>query len=615
MSNPNTDVIDQLSTPFGIATSQNRQVENGQSLTFEVSIQTQDLYPFDPIELYFDVFRRTNVTVTERFKYVIIEESILDLEDPDEIGDFDGGGPGDEATDESIDGGLSESDYLFDSDGIEKIGPGHYQITLAIPDYLVPGLYTGKWEFNNGLDTSYVLEQFYIVDPEPEEVERLDPPQLAGSIIDASFYNDMGQGTTDSIILIGHADGITINDPYHVADIQDTIDTLQADLDSPLLRALLEAYNAGCRDIHIVAAAPMREYVQDLSDRSTIYVEFGNRNYYERYAQRLEETYRILAGYDTFDIIVPVDAPFYDALGVDFFGPLVKLCADTFIATGKPPLGVIGSRFSAITDEEVQAVANDARLTIIQEDPYLSAGGKMVLVAFGEALVRLPFLPNITSGSANVAVASYLATSSLQRGLTYTVLPNLSSIGGTPFTKDQISVLSNARINPLTQTALGKRGAPFNVVLATDNTQAPPGSDYWSVVQMRLVARVIRDVRAIGQGVIGSVEYIALKERVKTYFTALQRTNYIKNYTFNIYRDTANTNGVVIDIVLWPRLGINDVRFSVRTGPLEHRATDTQYVLGEDYVFNPEKIGAATNVIDGGDADDPQTNIIDGGNA
>lgn len=58
-----------------------------------------------------------------------------------------------------------------------------------------------------------------------------------------------------------------MNDPYQVNDMQEAINLLRADSTSPLLRGLLEVYNAGARDIWLVAAAPMEEYVSNIDER------------------------------------------------------------------------------------------------------------------------------------------------------------------------------------------------------------------------------------------------------------------------------------------------------------------------------------------------------------
>jgi hypothetical protein len=530
---------------IGYASSHSRSVVYGNSITFGVSVRDENDDLVDPDELYFQLFRSQMRATGRR--------------------------------------------YSLDDDELVRVSEGLYEVTVDIPEWLVPAQYTVQWEIVDGDGgQSYEREQFHVIDPPVTDLTTFDPPRTAGQIIEALNYTDVGRGQTDVIALIGHADGLTLNDPYHVGDIQEAINLLQADLASPLLRAMLDAFNAGCRDIMLVAAAPMREYVADLDSRADERDEWGGDNYYERYAKRLETTYAELNDYDMFDVIVPLEAPFYDALGTDFFIPFIQFCTDIFLATGNPPVGVIGTRYDLFTDEDIDNIVADERFTTIQNDPILTAGGKLVLIAFGEGLIQTPFLPNVIGGSVNVAVGAFLASSSLDRGLTYTKLPGVARIRGAQFTKEQATKLANARINPLVYTSVGKRGAGFNTVLATDITQAPPGSDYWSVVQMRLVARIIRDMRVLGNFAVGTTHYTMLQEKIKTYFRGLQQRDYLKDYTFDLQRDPLDPGRLTLDIVLWPRLGLNDIRFKVFVGPERPLSTIPQYTLSEDYVYSPE---------------------------
>ena len=115
----------------------------------------------------------------------------------------------------------------------------------------------------------------------------------------------MGFGDTARILLIGHADGLGVNDPYQVNDMQEAINLLRADSTSPLLRGLLEVYNAGARDIWLVAAAPMEEYVSNIDERLDL----------------TQDAYLVDGGspssYDQIDIQFDIDAEYPDTLLVD----------------------------------------------------------------------------------------------------------------------------------------------------------------------------------------------------------------------------------------------------------------------------------------------------------
>ncbi len=553
--------IDDLDEPVGAiirTLDKRRKIVYGETIIFRAEFRDElgDLY--DPVEVGFDLYRSALRPMTKQFSFLAEE--------------------------------------------ITRTSQGIFQISISIPEYLVPSMYTARWQTEHNGDTVYGLEQFFVVDPPVDNQDRLDPPRISGVIRESLNYDNMGEGTTDTICLIGHVDGLSVNDPYQVADLQEAVDLLQANAESPLLRALLEAYGSGCRDIWLVAAAPMREYVALHSDRFEERDEWGGRNFYERYAQRLSETYKIVRQYDTFDVIISLEAPFHDAGGVDFFTPLVHLCYNIFILTGSPPIGVIGTRYDSITQEDIDALASDARITSLHEDPIYSSAAKMVLVAFGEAFIRSPFIDRMHPGSVDVAAASYLCANALVRGLSYTPLQNVLTIKGLDLEKDQIKQLSNARLNPVVRTSEGKRGVPFQVVLATDNTMAPEGSDYWSVVQMRLVSRVIKDIKQLGGSYIGTIQYPQFVNALKVYFKHLQDMDYLRDYTFSVERDQNDRGRVIVDVVLYPRFGINDIRFNVEVGPETPVSMTTAYEL----------IDVADPVTTGLDVDLPDNIVIIG---
>lgn len=521
--NQNVDPIEEPSGKTGSAFYQNREVEYGSSIEFWVRFRDENEDLYDPAEVEFDIYKNPLNPMTKRFA-------------------------------------LSASEITNDSTGV-------YKIEISIPEYLVPGMYTARWIIDDDGDDLYVYEQFYVIDPPVAARDQLDPPTIRGKIQEAVDYFDLGKGLTDAICLIGHVDGLTVNDPYFVNDLQKAIDLMQADTDSPVVRAMLEAYSAGCRDIWVVAAAPMREYVDSLEDRAEEKVEWGNRNFYERYAQRLLETYRILKTYDNFDLIVPLEAPFYDSLDVDFFTPLADLCLSLFYNTGVPPVGIIGSRFDALSQDDIDLMLEDERIPNLHTDESLIQAGKMVLVALGEGIIQNKFLNLTYKSSLNVSIAAYMASSNLLRGVMYSKLPNVLNLSGLDLRKSQVEELANKRINPAIRTAKGKRGRAFEIVMATDHTMAPEGSDYWSVIQMRIVSRIIRDLRSIGAQYIGSIDLPMLTNAVKEYFYSLRDQDYLRDYSFTVKKDENTLGNVIIEVILYPRLGVNDITFSVNVGP------------------------------------------------
>jgi hypothetical protein len=166
---------------------------------------------------------------------------------------------------------------------------------------------------------------------------NISPPSLSGTMRESPLYQTMGVGLTDRVFLLGHADGLALNDPYQISSLQEAINLLGADPAQPLLRAMLEAYYGGCRDLYLVAAAPQSEYVDQLSDRLT--PKFGGQNFYQRYFDRLTATYDLLLQYDLLQIVVPVEASFAGTGATDFLGQLTSFCQNAYSVTGVIPIG------------------------------------------------------------------------------------------------------------------------------------------------------------------------------------------------------------------------------------------------------------------------------------
>lgn len=421
----------------------------------------------------------------------------------------------------------------------------------------------------------------------------LTRPRISGTIKNNAAYRTMGFGSTSRILLIGHGDGLSINDPYQVLDMQEVVNLLQADTTSPLLRGVLEAYNSGCRDIWICAAAPMKEYISDVDLRfdktqdvntisggtpydsdlpslsfdvwgGTLYITPAYiHSFYEKYYERLEVTYSILREFDFPEVIVPLEAPFYYTGGVDFLTQLANHCNDTFLNTGAVQMGVIGTRRpSTMTQHDaITGMVNDSRIASIGDI------GKFVMVAAGEGLVSVPQMSLSYKVSVATQTAANIATLNLDRGLTYSKLTNIINLDGPDYTAAQLDLLTSAKINPAVRTTKSKRGSPFQTVLLTDNTVGSDGSDFWSISQMKLIASCANTIRSMGYSFIGSIDYAGFKQKVYDYLNNLVEVSVIKSYTLQIERLDDRQGRVGVTVSLTPFLGIRQVYFSVETGP------------------------------------------------
>lgn len=465
-------------------------------------------------------------------------------------------------------------------------GIGHYILEFTFPVTATPGIYIAKWKKTSAYyDTSYEYDTFQVLESMPEPSATLDPPRLYGIMRDSTIYNMMGFGTTDRLFLIGHADGLTLNDPKQVVNMQEAINMLGANSESPLLRALLEAYNSGARDIWLVAAAPMNEYYPNLEDRFIPREEFGGLNFYERYSERLDTTYRFLFEWDYPEIVIPLEAPFYDAGGVDFLTPLAFFCAYSFEVTGSPKIGIMGTRIQEWTVQDLETMAQDPRIANLSDnvaaygesfivdnygntanlsDP--AAANKFILLVEGEVTMTTPQMDNSYVTSAANVIASVLTTQPLDRGLVFKTLPNVVAPIGRDLTKEEIQMLSRAKINPLIRTQMGKRSIPYQTILASDNTLAQDGSDFWAITQMRLITKVMQGIKALGNKHIGSIGFPMFKSQVQDYLMALAKADVIRGFDFSAERDLVDLGKVLVNISLKPYISIREIYFAVEVG-------------------------------------------------
>lgn len=377
-------------------------------------------------------------------------------------------------------------------------------------------------------------------------------PKLTSSMTESPAYQSMGVGYTDRLFLLGHADGLTLNEPFPVSSVRDAVAALGANTDSPLLRGLLEAYYCGARDIWLVAVAPMSEYQADL--------ELRDQTYYTTYATRLEAAYDVLKDWDIAQITVPIDAPFNSS--VDFLSPLVNHCVETYAASGNLHLGILGTR-GPLTEELANKLIADTRISMLGE------AGKFVSVFAGEVTFGIREMPVNYSGSAATAIAGELTQMPLNRGVTYQTIRQALSIVGQDLSPTKINELAEAKINYVGRNARGRRGALFNVISFTDNTLAPDGSDYWSLVQLRLCARVINEVRSMGYRALGTIGFDLFKSNVDSYLLRLAADDLIRGYTIDIQRNHYDPMTVHVDLILRPYLGVREIHVPILISPEE----------------------------------------------
>jgi hypothetical protein len=190
---------------------------------------------------------------------------------------------------------------------IERNGTTEFVFNYKIPENieaqnsLFSGTYTivARTYINGNLLSSTV--QFELKDSLYDLVSGVGQGNKSATITYKPSYDDLNQTNMQSILLIGHADGLELNNPVKINSVQNAIDLLSGNKNSPLLRGVLDAYGAVARNIFICAAAPMSEYISSGEDRNKSYAVFNGqtlKTFYEKYYERLIETYNIIKQLD-----------------------------------------------------------------------------------------------------------------------------------------------------------------------------------------------------------------------------------------------------------------------------------------------------------------------------
>jgi hypothetical protein len=270
----------------------------------------------------------------------------------------------------------------------------------------------------------------------------LSNPSISGEIRETAFYQPLSLGQTRPILLLGHSDAADQQTPFRVTSLKTAVNWLQADSSSPLLRSMLEAYNAGSRDIWLYSVAPMSEYRADLSIRNTVEVVLGNKTFYEKYHERLQAAYAILKDYDIFQIIVPIEASFCDTSDIDFATPLAQLCEDIFTTSSRCVMGVLGTRAIQYNQTLFNNISNDSILSTIGEK------GRYIMVVMGEGIILNNQMSVTYSAPIAVQVAALLSVVRLSRSIFGIRFNGVASMAGFDLTDAQIKQLAEAKINP-----------------------------------------------------------------------------------------------------------------------------------------------------------------------
>ena len=467
---------------------------------------------------------------------------------------------------------------------IERNGTTEFVFNYRIPENieaqnsLFSGIYTivARTYIDGNLLSSTV--QFELKDTLYDLVSGVGQGNKSATITYKPSYDDLNQTNMQSILLIGHADGLELNNPVKINSVQNAIDLLSGNKNSPLLRGVLDAYGAGARNIFICAAAPMSEYVLSVEDRNKAYAVFNGqtlKTFYEKYYERLIETYSIIKQLDYIDIIVPLEASIIKTGGVDFLSQLVHYCNDFHNETGYVQIGVIGSRGNGISSSDIELIQNSKYLrykytTFINttsSTQIASDIGRYVVPVYGEAVFSHLQIDNTYTASVAAAVAGMIAQSQLNMGLTRKRIPGALSLYGVDLNSTQLNTLDSIGINTIYRGTKARRGNVYEVYLTSDYTLSNVNSVFSKLPQMRLTSYVASQVKAYGYDYIGKFGHDKVVTSVTNMLSTLKKNGSIVDYEFKAEQSEQEQGLLILNINLTSSLGLKKINLSLSAGP------------------------------------------------
>lgn len=461
---------------------------------------------------------------------------------------------------------------------IERVSSGEYKFTYTIPENFLSGVYTVVCQSSDSISEIRLLSKFQ-VKSSAVSLRPINISSASSAIANfKAYYQSLGNNSTSTIMLIGHSDNLPINSPFLARTVQDAIDALGADIDSPLLRGFFDAYGAGARDIVICAAAPMSEYVSSYEDRNTSLLYLDNsatpsgKTFYERYYERLEDTYSAIKELDFVDIVVPLEASFFKTGDIDFANQLATHCYEFHNSTGFIQMGVIGSRSGGIRSSDVDALYN-SNLFRNKFTTYNNAGvmssdiGRFVIPAYGEVTMKHSQLATSYTSQISAALAGMMASSPLNISLIRKRIPGALSMNSASLNQTEYEKLDSVGINFAYRGPKSKRNAPYEIYLSNEYTLASANSGFYKLAQLRLVANCVNEIKVIAENAIGKFSYDTTVDRVRELLRYYKDNNIIVDYSFDVTVNGALEKSLIFSINLVSSLGLKSVNFSIAAGP------------------------------------------------
>lgn len=462
---------------------------------------------------------------------------------------------------------------------IERNSNSQFSFHYTIPTNIFPGTYTAIAKTSKD-DLEIIINSRFEVKEEAYEPFPTVPSGNRSTTVNyRPSYEDLNSSNMESLLLVGHGDGIEINSPVKIRSVQHATDLLLGDIDSPLLKGVLDAYGAGARNIFICVAAPMLEYVSDIDQRliSGTYLTAQesvpiSQTFYEKYHSRLQQTYSVLSDLDFIDLIVPLETSIIQTGGIDFVSQLANYLDDFHNKTGHVQIGIIGSKTNGASFDDVSSIKQNStlvnKLTQRNElNEVISDKGRYVMPVYGEALFSHPQLQNSYVNSVSAAVAGMLSVNPLNVGMVKKRIPGALSLYGVSFNSTQMLDLENIRVNTIYRSNKARRAKPFEVYLTNDFTLSHNESVYGKIPQIRLVSYIASRVKEYGYDSIGKFGYDKVISSVSGMLLELKQEKTIVDFEFKAEIDPLDKNSVILYINVISSLGLKKINLSLAAGP------------------------------------------------
>lgn len=418
----------------------------------------------------------------------------------------------------------------------------------------------------------YLVKNFSGVSEQPTG------PTEGSSVSFKPIYSPLDQTSTNSILLVGHADGLELNEIYRINSIQEAVNLLGADMKSPLLRGVFDAYSCGAQSLFILAAAPMSEYIEDVSKRLDLFPNLISNstgdpvNFYQKYYERLSESYNHIKGYELIDIIVPLEISMLNTGSVNFIAQLALHCFNFNETTGYVQIGIVGSRSNGIKESDISILeANPIfknKLTTYKSDGEIETDiGRYIVPVYGELNFSHSGFNRSYSSSAAAAFAGTMSATAVYMGMIRHRIPGALSVFGSDLSQGAHARLDNLGINTVYRTRKAVRGNPYEVAISNDYTMASPTSTLSKVPQLRLVAMVINEIKNISNDGTGKNSEEKVTSQVKNILELLLGARIIKDYSMQAYASSTKRGFLIFELNLISCLGLKNINFSVTTGP------------------------------------------------